>query len=251
MIGLNWVMLLPAGLTEEKFEAWYLGVHTQYVETAMGVKRYTINRAVSAQPPVAAGGIYRVAQEYWPDWETMERCWNSASGHVLLGDGLVNMGLDTGTIRGVAVTEDEQMDVAQPAVFSTIRGGYRGRPDGTITKFLAFGLAGGKRVGGWYRERFGKLGQDPRVREHVFGTSVGRRVPVGYLGLIPGEDQELYDWLLELWFDSNEDAIAFLGEDAFTSMWDELRAESTEAIGGVFRGQERVMISDPLPHRDA
>jgi len=250
VIGLNWVMLLPEGLSEEKFEAWYLGVHTRYLESTLGVKRYTINHAVSRQPAQAAGGIYRVAQEYWLDWDALVECWNSASGHILLGDGLVNMGLDTGTIRGVAVTVDTQLDVAQPAVFSTIRGGYRGRDDGTITKFMAFGLAGGADLGDWYRSTFGDLGQDPRVREHVFGTSVGRRVPVGYLGSIPAGDQELYDWLLELWFDSNDAALGFLGEDAFRNVWSELGERSSEVIGGLFRGQERVLISDPLPHRD-
>jgi hypothetical protein len=221
------------------------------VETALGVKRYAINRALSTQPGVAAGGIFRVAQEYWQDWDTMVECWNSASGHVLLGDGLVNMGLDTGTIRGVAVTEDEQLDVARPAVFSTIRRGYRGREDGTITKFMAFGFADDRTgIASWYRGRFAGLGEDPRVREHVFGTGVGKRVPVGYLATIPGEAQEAYDWLLELWFDSNENALGFLGDDDFGAMWRELSATSRHTIGGLFRGQERVMISDPLPHRD-
>jgi hypothetical protein len=251
VIGLNWVMLLPDGLSEERFESWYLGVHTLYLESAPGVKRYTINRAVSQQPPASSGGIYRVAQEYWADWDATERFWNSASGHVLLGDGLVNMGLDSGTIRGVAVTEDVQLDVARPAVFSAVRGGYRGRPDGTITKFLAFGLAGGRDLGNWYRGRFGALGGDPRVREHVFGTGVGRRVPVGYLGSIPAPEQELYDWLLELWFDSNEEALGYLGGDDFSSMWEQLGGESTLAIGALFRGQERVLVCDPLPHRDS
>ena len=250
MIGLNWVMLLPSGLSEEKFESWYLGVHTHYLETALGVKRYTINRAVSKQPPSSNGGIYRVAQEYWLDWETMERCWNSQSGHVLLGDGLVNMGLDTGTIRGVAVTEDFQLDVAKPAMFSAIKGGYHGRDDGTITKFLAFGLADGKDLGGWYRERFGALGRDESLRAHVFGAGVGKRVPVGYFGSIPGKDQELYDWLLELWFDSNEDAHAFLADDGFGSMWEAVGGESSEVLGVLVRGQERVLISDPVPYRD-
>src|SRR6476659_1149018 len=108
VIGLNWVMRLPESLSEERFEEWYLKIHSPYVETALGVKRYAINRVVSQQPACATGEVYRIAQEYWADWDTMENCWNSASGHVLLGDGLVNMGLDTGTIAGVAVTEDEQ-----------------------------------------------------------------------------------------------------------------------------------------------
>jgi hypothetical protein len=252
VIGLNWVMLLPEGLSVERFEAWYLGVHTQYVESALGVKRYTINRALSAQPDVAEGKVFRVAQEYWGDWETMEKCWNSASGHVLLGDGLVNMGLGTGTIAGVAVTEDTRLAVADPARFSTISGGYPGHEDGTITKWLAYGLAedGADRIGGWYRDRFGGLGQDSRVREHVFGTGVGRRVQVGYLASIPGPEQHAYDWLLELWFDSNADANAFLGSEGFLAMWEELGSVTNDRVAALFRGQERVMISAPLEHRD-
>lgn len=251
MIGLNWVMLLPESLSVERFEKWYLGVHTQYVETALGVKRYAINRALAEQPPAAEGVVFRVAQEVWQDFETMEKCWNSASGHVLLGDGLVNMGLDTGTIAGVAVTEDVQLDVASPAVFDVVRGGFRGREDGTITKLMAYGTAeAGAGVGTWYRERYGDLGLDPRVREHLFGTSVGKRVPVGYLATIPGPDQLAYDWGLELWFDTNADARAFLDTDQFGAMWEDLGSVTAERVAALFRGQERVMISDPLEHHD-
>lgn len=252
MIGLNWVMLLPQGLTAERFEEWYLGVHTQYVETALGVKRYTINRALSTQPEVAEGEVFRVAQEYWADWETMERCWNSASGHVLLGDGLVNMGLDTGTIAGVAVTEDARFPVADPARFSPISRGYASREDGTITKWLAYGMAeqGANQIGDWYGERFGGLGQDPLLREHVFGTGVGRRVQVGYLAMIPGPEQLAYDWLLELWFDTNADARDFLASEPFAAMWAELGSVTSTRVAALFRAQERVMISDPVVHRD-
>jgi hypothetical protein len=244
-------MLLPSGLSVERFEAWYLGVHTQYVETALGVKRYAINRIVRQQPAAATGEVYRVAQEYWEDWETMERCWNSASGHVLLGDGLVNMGLDTGTIAGVAVTEDTQLDVAEPAVFSPARRGYRGRQDGTISKFMAYGMApAGAEIDPWYRDRFGGLGLDPLVREHVFGVTVGRRVQVGYLASIPGPDQRAYDWNLELWFDSNEDAQTFLSSESFERMWSALGDKTSDRVAALFRGQERLLISDPLEHHD-
>lgn len=251
MIGLNWVMLLPEGLGVERFETWYLGIHTQYVETALGVKRYAINRAVADQPDAATGTVFRVAQEYWDDWETMEKCWNSASGHVLLGDGLVNMGLDTGTIAGVAVTEDVQLDVEQHAVFDVVRGGFRGRDDGTITKFLAYGMAdAGAGVGEWYRERFAGLGLDRRLREHLFGTTVGKRVQVGYLATIPGANQLSYDWNLELWFDSNDDARDFLDSEGFLDMWKDLGAVTSDRVAALFRGQERVIISDPLGHVD-
>ena len=252
MIGLNWVMLLPESLTVERFEDWYLGTHTQYVETALGVKRYAINRALAHQPESAEGTVFRIAQEYWADFDTMERCWNSASGHVLLGDGLVNMGLDTGTIAGVAVTKDVRLGVAEPARFSAIDRGYAGRKDGTITKWIALGMAndGVSEVGAWYGERFAGLGLDPRVREHVVGSSVGRRVHVGYLGSIPAPEQLAYDWLVEIWFDSNSGAVAFLGSEGFRAMWEELGRVTNNRVAALFRGQERLMISDPLEHND-
>ncbi|MFN8221649.1 MAG: EthD domain-containing protein [Gaiellales bacterium] len=251
MIGLNWVMLLPASLTEEQFEDWYLNVHSPYVETAYGVKRYVINRVVANQPAAATGDFYRLAQEYWADWESMERCWNSAGGHVLLGDGLVNMGLDPGTIAGVGVTENEQLEVASPAIFDVVRGGFAARPDGTNTRFMALGLAeAGAGIGAWYRERHATLGRDPRVRAHVFGTTLGKRVKVGLQGQIPGPEQHLYDWNLELWFDGNEDAHAFLGSDGFGAMWEDLGAVTSSRVAALFRGQERMMISAPLPHKD-
>jgi hypothetical protein len=88
------------------------------------------------------------------------------------------------------------------------------------------------------------------VREHIFGTTVGKRVEVGYLATIPGPDQLAYDWNLELWFDSNEDAHAFLALEGFGSMWAELGSVTSSRVAALFRGQERLMISDPIEHRD-
>jgi len=251
MISFNWVIILPAHLTAEKFDAWYLGIHTEYAKVAHKIVRYSINRRVAKQPAIAHGEFFRIAQEYWKDWESMVECWNHPTGHALLGDGLVNMGLDPGTLPGIALTEHTQFDVAQPAQFSTFRRGYRARPDGTITKFIAFGMA--KDRGGikdWYARRFSGLGRDPHVREHVFGTTVGKTIELGYVGRLPNEHMRSYDWNLELWFDSNADALAYLASGPFGEMFAQLRDVSTDTLAGLFRGQEMLMLNTALPHRD-
>src|SRR5690606_28349832 len=93
---------------------------------------------------------------------------------------------------------------------------YRARKDGTITKFIAFGMANDKAgIKDWYAKNLGELGRDPLVREHVFGTSVGKIIRLGMVGTLPSEGQLLYDWNMELWFDSNADAIAYLDSAEF------------------------------------
>lgn len=252
MIGFNWILTLPSSLTAERFDEWYLGIHTKYAQDAYGIRRYCINRAVAGQPTVATGDVFRVAQEYWDDWETMVECWNSASGHVLLGDGHVNMGLDQGTLPGVALTTETRLPVAQPAQFSTIHRGYTAREDGTITKFIAMGLdAEGRDLASWYPERFSRFGDDPLVRQHVFGTTVGKTIPVGMLSSLPVEGQTSYDWNLELWFDSNDEALEFLEREPFQAMWRELTRASGDTAASLVRGQEMLVKNVALPHRDA
>lgn len=251
MVSLNWVLNLPKGLTAEQFEKWYLGHHTFYVDTAYGIRRYCVNRALSRQPAIAEGPCFRVAQEYWADWASMEHCWNTSTGHALLGDGQANMGLDPGTVAGIALTEDHQLPVANPAVFSTVRRGYRSRPDGTHIKLLAFGTAKEPTgIAAWYLQRFGELGLDPRVREHVFGASLGRVIQVGLLSTIPGPGQAHYDWLLELWFDDAAAANEYFDTDKFNDMWSALGEASTARTATLVRSQERIVIADPIEHRD-
>lgn len=251
MVSFNWVITLPSFLSEEKFESWYLGYHTLLAKDAHEIKRYCINRALSEQPSAAEGDFFRIAQEYWEDWDSMVECWNHTTGYALLGDGSANMGLDPGTLPAVALTDDVQLDVARPAAFSTVRRGYRSSENGTIVKFLAYGMAKQPdSIGSWYRESFAGLGQDDRVREHVFGTTLGKKVKVGYLNTLPAEHQQSYDWLLELWFDDAADANAFLGGEEFGSMWSQLDDASTDRLAGLFRGQEMLMKNMALDHRD-
>jgi hypothetical protein len=251
MISLNWVMVLPKGMSSDQFDMWYLGVHTRYGKASDGIIRYAVNRVVKAQPAAACGSVYRVAQEYWNDWGAMEACWNSPSGHAVLGDGLANIGLEPSTIPGIALTEDRRYKVAAPASFSTVGRGYNSRADGTLVKFLAYGMSPRKdSLAEWYGERFASLGEDPRLREHVFGTTVGRILRIGYLGALPGPQQKSYDWLLELWFDDRADAFAFLDSPSFLSMWSALQANSSETLAALFRGQEMLVAMDPIPHQD-
>jgi hypothetical protein len=155
-------------------------------------------------------------------------------------------------LPGIALTQHTQFDVAQPAQFSTFRRGYRARPDGTISKFIAFGMAndGAAKIKDWYAQRFAGLGKDPLVREHVFGTTVGRTIELGLVGRLPNAQQVSYDWNLELWFDSNADAHAYLGSKPFLDMFSQLRAASSNTLAGLFRGQEMLMLNTALPHRD-
>jgi hypothetical protein len=181
----------------------------------------------------------------------MVECWNHSSGFALLGDGLANMGLGSGTLPGIALTEHTQFDVTSPANFSTFQRGYRARKDGTITRFIAFGMAKERAgVKDWYATRFADLGKYPLLREHVFGTTVNKVIEFGLVGRLPNDEMRSYDWNLELWFDSNEEARTFLSSEPFISMFSELRSVSTQTLGGLFRGQEMLMLNKALPHRD-
>lgn len=252
MISLNWVMNLPKSLTEEQFEKWYLGIHTGFAKETQGIMRYNINRYVSHQPKSAHGIFHRVAQEWWEDFDAMEAAWNSHSGLALLGDGQANMGLDPGTLPGIAITEDLKLPVASPALFSTIKRGYQARSDGTISRVFGFGFCTLplEELRSWYLKTFGDLGQDPLVREHVFGTSLGRKIQVGLLGSLPGEGQHMYDWIVELWFDSNDDARTFMDSPSGITLADELEKRSSGMLLGLTRGQEMMIQNMALSHVD-
>jgi len=213
--------------------------------------RYCINRRLSEQPVIAHGEFFRIAQEYWETWDDVVACWNHHTGYTLLGDGMAYMGLDPGTLPGIALTEETQFEVAHPAQFSTVRRGYRARADGTITKLIAFGMAKDRTgIKDWYAKQLSDLGQDPRVREHVFGTTVGKTIEFGYVGRLPSSGQLSYDWNMELWFDSNQDAHAYLNTSSFTDMFSKLRSVSTDTLAGLFRGQEMLILNTARAHRD-
>ena len=252
MISFNWVITLPKHLTADQFDAWYLGIHTELAKVAHKIIRYSINRRVNVQPEVAHGDYFRIAQEYWADWDSMVECWNHTTGWALLGDGMVNMGLQPGTLPGIALTEHTQFDVAQPAQFSTFQRGYRARADGTITKFIAFGMAKDKAgIKDWYAKTLGDLGKNrARPRARLRHDAWARRSSSAWWARCRREGQLSYDWNLELWFDSNADAIAYLNSAEFKEKFQKLKDASTDTLAGLFRGQEMLMLNTALPHRD-
>ena len=213
--------------------------------------RYNINRRVADQPAVAHGEFFRIAQEYWNTWDDMVECWNHSTGFALLGDGLANMGLGSGTLPGIALTEHTQFDVASPAQFQHLSARLQGaqRRHNHPLHRLRHGQGPGWDQG-LVRQAFADLGKHPLLREHVFGTTVNKVIKFGMVGKLPNEEMLSYDWNLELWFDSNEEARTFLSSEPFTSMFTELRNVSAQTLGGLFRGQEMLMLNKALPHRD-
>ena len=252
MISFNWVITLPKHLTADQFDAWYLGIHTELAKVAHKIIRYSINRRVNVQPEVAHGDYFRIAQEYWADWDSMVECWNHTTGWALLGDGMVNMGLQPGTLPGIALTTHTQFDVAQPAQFSTFQRGYR-RAGPT-------GRSRNSSPSAWPRTRPASRTGTPRPSAISARTAScastcsarawARRSSSAWSGTLPSEGQLLYDWNLELWFDSNEDAIAYLNSAEFKEKFAKLKDASTDTLAGLFRGQEMLMLNTALPHRD-
>lgn len=253
MITIHWVLRPSPGWSLQEYDNWYLGQHTNYGKKSPDIVRYCVNRALSRQPAAARGQAFRVAEECWDSFEAAEASWNAPLGHAVLGDAVANLGLlDAASLPGIAVTEDHQLEVARPAIFSTLKRGYAASTDGTIVKYLAFGMSDrGPGLVEWYKENFASLGQDPRLREHIFGGSIGRSLHVGRLIRIPGENgQLLYDWALELWFDTTGDAHSFLDGSAFQAMWRELDEESSQISAALYRGQEMLVIANPVAHRE-
>src|SRR5260221_11541742 len=105
MISFNWVIVLPANLTADKFDKWYLGIHTEYAKVAHKIVRYSINRRVARQPAVAQGEFFCIAPEYWQDLGSMEACRDHPPGPALLGDQSVHIGVGSVTPPRTQPTE--------------------------------------------------------------------------------------------------------------------------------------------------
>lgn len=151
MITIHWVLRLSPGWTAAEYDEWYLGQHTGYGKNSPDIVRYCVNRALADQPPAARGEAFRVAEECWDSFEKAEASWNAPLGHAVLGDAVANLGLlDAQSLPGIAVTEDREFEVARPAIFSTLKRGFKGSEDGTIVKFLAFGMSRRTDAAGWY-----------------------------------------------------------------------------------------------------
>lgn len=245
MITSTWLMVLAPGFTEEMFEEWYLKTHIGVAKQSQDLKHYSISRAFAEQPPQAHGTVFRIAQLWWDSPEKLQASLTSYSGNALRGDAILNMAPNP----SIALTEDVQLEVKQPVIFDTFRGQYR-TSDGTVTKVLAFGMSEDPGVGEWYRTAWADLGLDERVREHIFGTSIRRTLEIGLLdgAALPSPGQGSWDWMLELWFDSKSDAVAFLNSPEFGDAWRELAAKSGETHLSVHRCQEIFVSVDPWKH---
>ena len=103
----------------------------------------------------------------------------------------------------------------------------------------------------WYAKRFADLGKNPLVREHVFGTTVGKTIKLGY----GGHAAERRPALLRLEPRAvvrlqRRRASPISTRPEFNDMFAELRDASTDTLAGLFRGQEMLMLNTALPHRD-
>ncbi|HET6372508.1 MAG TPA: EthD family reductase [Candidatus Polarisedimenticolia bacterium] len=249
MVTSSWFMVLPEEFTPEMFEEWYLDTHTVVAKQCQDLRRYCISRTYAAQPPQAHGGVFRIAQLWWDTPEKLRDSFISYSGSAVRGDALLNMGGNP----YMAITDDVQFDVARPATFDPFAGCYRGTADGAIVKVLAYGMSDDADIAQSYADSWANLGEDERLRGHVFGTSINRTLEIGRLpgASLPTEGQGFWDWMLELSFDSKQEAEAFLEGERFASLWRELKERSGETHLSVNRAQDIFLSVDPLRHVEA
>jgi uncharacterized protein (TIGR02118 family) len=60
MIKVVSIWALPAGMSEEEFETWYIGKHVADAQKIPGLRRYTINRVIPEER--ANSKFYRMAE---------------------------------------------------------------------------------------------------------------------------------------------------------------------------------------------
>jgi uncharacterized protein (TIGR02118 family) len=230
-----WLMERPAGLTETDFEEWYLDVHAVVAKRGPGLQRYTVNRLWTEPNRRSDSTVFRIAQLWWASADAATASFNSFEGMATFGDGVINSGL--AYTKGIALTHDRQLPVTTPACFDIVTGGFAGSDDGTITKVMAYGAARDSGLVEAYAARFGELGLDDRVRQHILGAGRGEVIRPGRIS-VPAPHDVVHDWSLELWFDDAATAEAFLDESAFAEAWAWLDGHSSTSFLGVFCSQE-------------
>lgn len=246
MVTSTWFMVLAPGITEEMFEQWYVW-HIDVAKKQQDLAYYSVSRAFARQPPQAHGDVYRIAQLSWETADKLQDAFVSYSGAAIRGDAMLNMAPNP----AMALTEQAQFEVMRPAIYDTFRGRYR-TPTGTIIKVLAFGLSDHSDLGNWYRGENADLGWDDLVRQHLFGTSINRTFQIGLLdgAALPSPGQTVWDWMLELWFDTKTDAEAFLASPRFANAWNGLTAKSTKTHLSVHRTQDVLVSAAPIAHSE-
>ena len=253
MVTSSWLMVLPEGFTPEKFDGWYLYTHTDVAKHCQDLTHYTVNRAFADQPsqshePADHGKLFRIAQLWWDTPEKLQESFNSYSGSAVRGDAFLNVSLEAAVHPSVAFTEDTQFEVRKPAVWSMFQRGYVGNSEGTIVKVLGYGLSDDRDIADWYAKTYAGLGEDERVRTHIFGKGINRKLPIGLEATLPGDAQVSWDWMVELWFDSSDEARGFIDSEPFASAWSDLAERSGDTLLSVLRGQEMFVNVAPIDH---
>jgi uncharacterized protein (TIGR02118 family) len=245
-VTVAWLMERPTTLTEEEFEHWYLDIHAAVARRMPRLRRYNVARLVAEPNPWADSTTFRIAQLYWDSVEDCTTDFNTMEGFATFGDGTVHT-KGAAYVTAMALTNDVALPVRSPAVFDVVAGGFRG--NGTIVKVMAYGRSrdGDGALIDAYATKFGDLGEDSSVRAHVVGSADPGRIRPGHL-VVPGPDDRVHDWSLELWFDDAEAAEAFLASERFGEARALLEGGSTDFFLGVFPAQELFVSVPARPH---
>ena len=206
MIKVLWFLSVPAHLTLEQFEAWYLNTHTRIAKGMEGMRRYAINRALRRQPLFVGAGqplTHRIAEVWWDDVKAVESCFNSPGGLADLGDGFSNLGIRSESLPVILFVEEAEHPVGEAIGFNLTSGTYLGR-EFLVKLFGLLRLPGEGDFDAWYAEAAFRLGQMMGLRKHVYGTVSGEAVKIGHVITWPPGGKPAYDRIIELWFDSGE-----------------------------------------------
>lgn len=206
MIKALWFLSVPAHLTVEQFEHWYLNTHTRIAKSMEGMRRYAINRAVRRQPLLASGEhplTHRIAEVWWDDLRAVEACFHSPGGLADLGDGLSNLGVKSDTLPVVLFVEEREHPVGEAVGFNLTSGTYLGR-DFLVKLFGFVRLPEGADLDAWYDQAAPRVGQMLGLRKQVYGRVSREAVRIGHVITWPPGGTPAYDRVIELWFDSVE-----------------------------------------------
>ena len=252
MISFNWVITVPKHLTADSST---LGTSASTPSSPRSRTRSCATASTAASQTSRRprhGEFFRIAQEYWDNLgrhgrvlEPPYRLRATRRRHGQYGPRPRHLA------RYRAHRSTTQFDVAQPAEFSTFRRGYRARPDGTITKLIAFGMAKDRAgIKDWYAKRFAGLGQDPLVREHVFGTTVGKTISSAMSARCRAPASSPTTGTSSSGSTPMRTRTPTWRRRRSTTCSPSCATVSTDTLAGLFRGQEMLMLNTARPHRD-
>jgi uncharacterized protein (TIGR02118 family) len=206
MIKVLWFLSVPAHLTVEQFEHWYLNTHTRIAKGMEGMRRYAVNRALRRQPVFIGKDqplTHRIAEVWWDSVKAVEVCFNSPGGLADLGDGLSNMGFRGDTLPVTLFVEETEYPASEAIGFNLTTGSYLGR-DFLVKLFGFVRLAEGIDFDAWYTDAASRVDQILGLRKQVYGTVSPETVRIGHVISWPPGGKPAYDRVIELWFDSVE-----------------------------------------------